>query len=133
MTNKTNARYEKGATKKEIALQTNLFIQTVSRHYDLTDDQEVFFELKHCPSRPFYCIDTNRVVIGPKDMDTWTVAHELAHWVQQMIEGETWCRSATRTQQREKGAFIHRHDIITAQIKTLAKESGYRLWLQLNA
>lgn len=65
--------------------------------------------------------DEGKIYIKTGDMDTDTLYHELAHWIQGVKYGETACDDMRKKDNHE---LIQQHHKIQSEIASLAKKWG---------
>ena len=87
----------KKTTKEELEVTFQHIVEDLVRHYNLDDDHEPYI---HMQTQMYGCNGQffpkqNRIAISTVG-GYWianTVAHELAHWMQYLQQGATYCNS----------------------------------------
>ena len=80
--------------KNHLETVAAILVTMIAREYRIADDQECVIEISTDLRRGVsgvFKTKENRIVIRPINFDIDTLAHELAHWVQFMLFGETEC------------------------------------------
>lgn len=112
--------------KTELLLNAALFTEFVRRDYGIADDAEPGMRFegsqvgpRNC--RAYYSIRENTLVFRPNHFSPNVLAHELAHWVQYQLRGDTDCYSTPARRRNFVLAAEHwkMQDLIEKRMKFL--------------
>lgn len=118
------------ATKTSLMNELQSFTGFVSREYGFVGVEPAFAftTIKATNTVAYYDSNENRIAFKASAFSCDTVCHELAHWVQFQLRGDTacWSMRTTARGKRDTTALAVEHARIQKHIEGLMRETGYR-------
>jgi hypothetical protein len=116
--------------KKEIETQIQIEADRIARMFGIADDQEVFISVSGSGVAEFTPAK-NMIQISLSRLSIETIAHELAHWVQHVQDGATYCWESCRKHPGFNAAAANKHVKLTSTIQQELKMNFGKVWTNL--
>jgi len=123
------------ARKDDTTTTILMLAELVGRHYGLSDDTDPQVHIGALPAHlgnathAFYSPSANTLHFRPTYLYGQVIMHELAHWAQYALRGDTDCSSTPIA--RRNLTLAAEHSVMQKTITALAQRTGY--YAALNA
>ena len=111
--------------KNELIAVIAIIQSSLSRQFGLSDDCDpniIIGGVSAANASAHYSPARNELAFRPSMIWQGTIAHELAHWLQFHLEGDTDCLVSSAT---DNDGLQFRHDVLQKQIREHMKGCGW--------